>query len=210
MNPNPYRTDVESILFKETDWRSEYQEAAAERDHWQDRAYRLERELEVARQKLAAQSDTMICIVPRCTWLRSKHSRLGLCDMHLPVSRDDMEAMWRELAKSQPEQVPAHVRQRLEREAKPWVVYYIRLEGKVKIGRTYNLARRLNAFYATPDQLLAVEPGVVVDGLDRERQRHREFAEWRIAGTELFTPSDALTRHIAEVVSTFGDPKRYL
>ena len=38
----------------------------------------------------------------------------------------------------------------------------------------------------------------------------REFAEWRIPGTELFTPNAALHRHIQTAVALFGDPSQHV
>ena len=98
----------------------------------------------------------------------------------------------------------------MECAAQPWVVYYIQVGENIKIGRTTNLLRRMQALCAQPEQVLAVEPGVVVDGVNREIERHREFAEWRIPGTELFTPNAALHRHIQTAVAMFGDPSQHV
>ena len=107
-----------------------------------------------------------------------------------------------------PKKVPADIRRRLAE--RPWVVYYIAMGDRVKIGRSANLAERMKSLYVQPDQLLAVEPGVTVNGVNREIQRHREFAQWRMVGTELFEKSEELSLHIEQVVATFGDPHRYI
>ena len=52
--------------------------------------------------------------------------------------------------------------------------------------------------------------GVIIEGLDRETQRHHEFAKWRVPGTELFEMSPEVTSHIDVVRATFGEPTRYL
>ena len=209
MKRNPYRADVESVVFEERDWCLECQVAAAERDHWQDRAYLLERRLEQAQAK-ARRASANVCSASACMRPASRRSRVGLCDLHTAMAHDDMELIWREQMLSEPDVVPEHVRRRMECAAQPWVVYYIQVGENIKIGRTTNLLRRMQALCAQPEQLLAVEPGVVVDGVNREIERHREFAEWRIPGTELFTPNAALHRHIQTAVAMFGDPSQHV
>lgn len=61
---------------------------------------------------------------------------------------------------------------------------------------------------ASPEDIVidAYEPG----GYDREKQRHRQFAVSRKAGTELFDRTPELEAHITDVVSMFGDPKQFI
>lgn len=60
------------------------------------------------------------------------------------------------------------------------VVYYIRINGQVKIGYTTNLTRR-SRNYPPGSELLAVEPG----SREVEAQRHRQFARALARGREL-------------------------
>lgn len=77
------------------------------------------------------------------------------------------------------------------RETQDQVVYYLRFGDRIKIGTTGNLPKRLAS---TPhDALLGVERG----GYALERQRHVQFAEYRIrARSEWFHVHDALLVHI--------------
>lgn len=85
-------------------------------------------------------------------------------------------------------------RRRIE-QANP-VVYYVELTGgRIKIGWTTDLARRLVELRLRPDDVLATEPG----GRSHEALRHRQFALERIGRSEEFRQSDALRRHIASL-----------
>jgi hypothetical protein len=71
------------------------------------------------------------------------------------------------------------------------VVYYLRLDERVKIGTTYHPHRR---FAALPhDEVLAFERG----GRGLERQRHTEFADDRLGSSEWFALTPRLRDHIA-------------
>ncbi len=80
------------------------------------------------------------------------------------------------------------------------LVYYIRINGQVKIGYTANLKQR-SRNYPPGSELLAVEPG----SKDLEAQRHRQFARDLARGRE-FQESATLTEHIAGLVGEFGKP----
>ena len=195
MKRSPYGRSPESFLLgpdREPDWRDKYERAASERDEWQAKAYELERAL---RSEFI---DPTVCTVPICLKERSEHSRTGLCADHMHAAWEDM----REWHRMQDEEA----RRGRPEEAKKWVVYYIRMGERIKIGRTTNLRRRLQSFHATPDQLLAIEPGPV----EREQERHRQFAEWRHGSTELFADSAAIMGHIDACVKMFGEPRQYL
>jgi hypothetical protein len=71
------------------------------------------------------------------------------------------------------------------------VVYYLRLDERVKIGTTFNPKQRFAAL--THEEVLAFEPG------DRtvERARHAEFADDRLGTSEWFALTPRLRAHIA-------------
>lgn len=71
------------------------------------------------------------------------------------------------------------------------VVYFLLIEGLVKIGHTDNLTKRLRS-YPPHAQLLATEPG----DRSREAQLHREFDDYLLAGREWFTPGPRLRAYI--------------
>lgn len=78
------------------------------------------------------------------------------------------------------------------------VVYYLRHGDHVKIGTTTNLERRLTSLYATPDALLATEPG----DRELEQARHAQFAAERVyRNRELFNPSRRLLAHIGRLAA---------
>lgn len=71
------------------------------------------------------------------------------------------------------------------------VVYYLRLDDRVKIGTTFTPRQR---FAALPhDEVLAFERG----GRALERQRHAEFAEDRLGTSEWFALSGRIRAHVA-------------
>lgn len=156
-----------------------------------------------------------VCIADGCDLRVAGVSRVRLCIHHTQMAWEDMNAAWDEQANQYPNRdLTSPVSQRKSfvpgAGRRPWVVYYIRMGERVKIGRTSDLVTRMRTFYAQPEQLLAVEPGVIIEGLDRETQRHHEFAKWRVPGTELFEMSPEVTSHIDVVRATFGEPTRYL
>lgn len=73
------------------------------------------------------------------------------------------------------------------------VVYYIRFEGRMKIGTSSNPRRRLATLWH--DELLAFERG----GRALERRRHEQFAAQRLARTEWFEIDDELRTHVDTV-----------
>ena len=82
------------------------------------------------------------------------------------------------------------------------VVYYLRLDERVKIGTTFAPRQR---FAALPhDEVLAFELG------DRavERRRHREFADDRLGTSEWFALSARLRAHTAALADGI-DPWRH-
>lgn len=71
------------------------------------------------------------------------------------------------------------------------VVYYILVDGLVKIGQTKDIGQRLRA-YPPSSHLLATEPGDIT----LERLRHEQFAEHLKHGREWFTPGPSLRAHV--------------
>lgn len=82
------------------------------------------------------------------------------------------------------------------------MVYYLRINGQVKIGYTKDLKKRSRA-YPPGSLLLAVEPG----NPDLERSRHKQFFRDLAKGREWFYESDALVAHVAALVAEFGRPE---
>jgi hypothetical protein len=81
------------------------------------------------------------------------------------------------------------------------IVYYIRINGQIKIGFTTNLRQR-SRNYPPGSELLAVEPATAYT----ERDRHQQFQRDRVRGREWFEPSDELEAHIAELAELHGVP----
>lgn len=80
------------------------------------------------------------------------------------------------------------------------VVYYIRFEGRIKIGTTANPRQRLARLWH--HEVLGFERG------DRrvERARHEQFAACRLGRSEWFDQTPALDAHVAEVAAGQPDP----
>ena len=77
-----------------------------------------------------------------------------------------------------------------ERDLATYVVYYMRVGNRVKIGYTRNLLARIEAL--CPEEVLATEPG----GRRIEAQRHRQFAGLRTE-REWFRYEEPLTSWVA-------------
>lgn len=75
------------------------------------------------------------------------------------------------------------------------VIYYLALDGMVKIGYTTDLERRMQQ-YPPSASLVATEPG----SRDTEKRRHLQFAEYLTARREWFTPGPRLRAHIESLV----------
>lgn len=80
------------------------------------------------------------------------------------------------------------------------IVYYGRRGTVVKIGTTTQPRIRFRDLL--PDEIMAFEYG----GKELEAQRHREFADWRLGGSEYFEISEALAEHTRLVREAYGDP----
>lgn len=81
------------------------------------------------------------------------------------------------------------------------LVYYMGINGQIKIGYTTNLRQRSSA-YPPGTELLAVEPGTP----ELEKQRHNQFSRHLARGREWFADNPALTAHIDACAQAFGVP----
>lgn len=81
------------------------------------------------------------------------------------------------------------------------IVYYMRINGQIKIGYTTNLPQR-SRNYPPGTELLAVEPGTSYT----ERDRHQQFHRDRVRGREWFNPSESVMAHINELASQYPVP----
>lgn len=80
------------------------------------------------------------------------------------------------------------------------VVYYIRFGDRMKIGTTANLGQRMRQLWH--EELVALERG----GRARERQRHEQFAQWRLGKSEWFTLAPELVDHVHALSAGVDDP----
>lgn len=79
-------------------------------------------------------------------------------------------------------------------------VYYLELNGLIKIGWTSDLQRRMKDY--TPGSLLAAQPGTRAD----EKRIHRMFAAHRTHGAEWYAPVPSIRHHIDLVKQKHGVP----
>lgn len=79
----------------------------------------------------------------------------------------------------------------VDRDTKPGVVYYLQINGYIKIGTAADLQARL-AHYPPGTEVLAVEPG----SYELETTRLRQFGEYLAARREWFRPGPRLMAHI--------------
>lgn len=79
-------------------------------------------------------------------------------------------------------------------------VYYIRIDGQIKIGWTGDVERRTRA-YPPSSELLATHPGTK----QVESDMHKKFAHLKTHGREWFREDPALDAHIAKVHVDFPD-----
>lgn len=75
-------------------------------------------------------------------------------------------------------------------------VYYVRIDSeRIKIGFSSNLRSRMSGLRVHPSSLLACEPG----GRELEKDRHEQFAAYRLGRSEDFTPEPRLMDWISQV-----------
>jgi len=85
------------------------------------------------------------------------------------------------------------------------IVYYIRINGQIKIGYTKDLTQR-SRHYPPGSELLAFEPGT----REIERERHMKFSRFLTRGREWFIEAPEIQAHIAALVKEHGLPKRLM
>lgn len=101
-------------------------------------------------------------------------------------------------------QAETEAKRRAARQGQPGFVYYILINGQIKIGFAADVTKRMRAYPPTA-QLLAIEPG----SRAVEAERHAHFTAYRQAGREWFRPNPELDAHIAALVTEHGDPSRF-
>ena len=110
-----------------------------------------------------------------------------------------IRARWRDAA------ARADIKLREEREAadpeSTGHVYYMRTNGRIKIGYTADLRQR-SRNYPPGTELLAVEPGTK----ETEKRRHGQFSRSLAQGREWFAESTDLAEHIARVAEDYATP----
>jgi hypothetical protein len=80
-------------------------------------------------------------------------------------------------------------------------VYYIRINGQIKIGYAADITARMR-HYPPGSQLLAAEPGT----MRTELERHQKFRNDLVKGREWFTETPRISSHISSLVESYGDP----
>lgn len=117
-----------------------------------------------------------------------------------PLCHKKMQAMGdvREMLTEMEQQYVASSKSNVTRAG---VVYYMRFGDRVKIGYTTKL--RVRATQVPNDEVVAAEPGTILD----ERMRHAEFRRELIPGQkEWFQLTPRLSFHMANVRDRYGDP----
>lgn len=94
------------------------------------------------------------------------------------------------------------IREDADPDADGWV-YYMRINGRIKIGYTTNLRQR-SRNYPPGTELLAVEPGT----RDTEKRRHDQFSRSLAQGREWFAESDDLAAHIVGLAAQYATPTK--
>ncbi len=85
------------------------------------------------------------------------------------------------------------------------LVYYMRINGRIKIGYTSNLLQR-SRNYPPGTELLAVEPGT----RETEALRHNQFSRSLAQGREWFAESDPIKAHVTALVEAYGVPTQLM
>lgn len=93
------------------------------------------------------------------------------------------------------------LQQKLPDENVTGMVYYLRINGHIKIGYTSDLRQRSRS-YPPGSELLAIEPATKAT----ERERHQDFARYLERGREWFRESEVLVEHMAALKETYGLP----
>lgn len=137
-----------------------------------------------------------ICI--KCQLEVAENLRL-VVDM--PEMSEAMYARARERDRASREEARIESRRKQTDPDSTGFVYYMRINGQIKIGYTANLRQRSRT-YPPGTELLAVEPGTP----ELEKRRHSQFSRHLARGREWFTESDGLSAHIAACAEEHGIP----
>lgn len=93
---------------------------------------------------------------------------------------------------------------RESRGSQPGWIYYLHIDGKIKIGYTTDIVQRMRQ-YPPGSPLAGVHPGTP----ELEKRLHRQFAGSLAQGREWFNPTPDLLEHCEQVVKEYGDPKKF-
>ena len=132
-----------------------------------------------------------------------RRTPLALTASHRPVeqSAEEPPALPATPRKRQPPSDPAGPNGQVIKDTAPLfadahapVVYFLRNGGRVKIGTSQNLRRRITSLSLRREDVIRVEHGTQ----DYERSLHRRFAALRIGETEWFELSGELAAYLGE------------
>lgn len=177
------------------------------------------RRIEESRQRLDAASRELWCSwgnhhTFKHRYLKERFSHGSMCmkcqlDMvsnveaavELPAVSEAIarQGRTRHLEKKQ-DAIMATIRVSADPDADGWV-YYMRINGHIKIGYTANLRQR-SRNYPPGTELLAVEPGT----RDLEKRRHGQFSRSLAQGREWFAESPDLEQHIKALAVEYVTP----
>lgn len=121
--------------------------------------------------------------------------------LELPAVTEAMMKLARARRVEKKQKAVMNVMRRKRGEIGDGLVYYMRINGRIKIGYTTNLTQR-SRNYPPGTELLAVEPGT----REIEARRHNQFSRSLAQGREWFAESDAIRAHVAGLVETYGVP----
>lgn len=159
---------------------------------------------------------------PTCTWNGcpdKTYSWLPVCREHAEIIAEvmapaDSYETAKALLRGEANAALLNARRRREAEKardlaasrgnQPGWIYYVLTDGKVKIGYSAQVTRRLRA-YPPGSEVLAVHPGTP----DLEKRIHQDFDAYRVAGREWFSPADEILTHCATIREQHGNPQRY-
>lgn len=154
------------------------------------------------------------CVIPGCGF--QTFGPTGLCihcasfvvnywddqkdELDADLSR---EAMRERRVQKRLREMHEETRARESRRQQPGWIYYLLIDGRIKIGYSADVKRRLKA-YPPDTPLLALHPGTK----ELEGELHRQFVGCRAAGREWFLDVPEIREHIKQVIAQFGEPDR--
>lgn len=210
--PGTSLPDIETLRVEH----AEAQRQATREDTWEQRRIRTQRRDD--KRVRAIQT----CVWPDCTdavhRVADGMRPIPLCNYHAFEAHKRLEAdvadlrivasMRRQVTVERGETWTTEAR-KLKRDAQlradnPGWIYYLRVDDTIKIGFTVDLRRRLKE-YPPNAELLAVHGG----SKTIEKDLHHTFRGSLTARREWFTPSAAVTDHIAKVIAEHGEPTRF-